>query len=131
VVNWSSVRFFFERCGCACVGNRYFQLVEVNIFDQRNFNFSKVIYRQIGCLRNIIRYDFDLFLLLCLIINIAEMSRYCYCFYVNLPLCVYRLSSLIQNLLHRHRKDLLIVQLPAEINIMIYIYKYWVIVYTF
>jgi len=50
------------------------------------------------------------------------MSRYCYCSCVNLPLCVYRLSNLIQNLLRRHQKDLLIVRLPAGRNIMIYIY---------
>lgn len=48
------------------------------------------------------------------------MSRYYYCSCVNLPLCVYRLSNLIQNLLRRHQRDLLIVQLPAGRNIMIY-----------
>jgi len=46
------------------------------------------------------------------------MSRYCYYFYVNLPLCVYRLSNLIQNLLRHHQKDLLIVQLPARRNVV-------------
>lgn len=35
---------------------------------------------------------------------------------VDLPLCVCRLNNLIQNLLRRHQKDLLIVQLPVKRN---------------
>lgn len=40
-------------------------------------------------------------------------SRNYYYFHVNLLLCVYQLRSLIQNLLRRRQKDLLIVRLPG------------------
>lgn len=48
-----------------------------------------------------------------LILNNLESCNYYYYFHVNLLLCVYQLENLIQNLLRRRQKDLLIVQLPA------------------